>query len=485
MKRLLLVAVACGLACQVATAKPVRHRPQAPPAPVVAKPIDNKTWLQEQLSNAVLLATDDGDLSPVRRLLAQGADVNGRDGNDQAPLSVAADTPGGHRLDVVLFLVNHGAKVRRNSPYLENVVIRSAFQDASDKWDAEVELLRLLLKSGADPNETSEGGVSALEMAVFLGDTPAFEVLWSITKKKNRLKLFSDALVYNSTEMIAALLQDGLTIGEVMADGQRPVRMAVLNIGKRTQGEVLATVHLLLNAGANPAETTRFGEPVLIMAEQKGYTDVSELSKSALAAKANAASGPATTAQAVYQNVLPSIVTLYVKNKDGTSDLGSGFMAIRPGMAVTAWHVAKDAKRVVACFSDGKTYEVPGLVSKDEKRDIALLSLNVPGHTILSIARNPPAVGSQAYVIGAPKRLEFSITDGLVSQLQNLGGSDYIQFSCPTSPGNSGGPLVNGSSEVVGVVDKQLSEGQNLSFAVPVSALSVLNPDLPVRAWSE
>ena len=204
---------------------------------------------------------------------------------------------------------------------------------------------------------------------------------------------------------------------------------------------------------------------------------------SLLLAVASLALADELKSQDIYKQSLPSVMTLKVLKSNGDNVLGTGFMAVKEGMAVTAWHVVRDAKTVTAKFSDGQEFESSGLVDKDEKRDIALIRVKVFGKTLLPVATTAPDVGSAAYVIGAPEGLEFSITSGLLSQIQAANGTNHYQFSCPASPGNSGGPLINSQGQVTGVVSFQFREGQNLNFAVPSTYVLGLDATLPTQPW--
>jgi S1-C subfamily serine protease len=142
---------------------------------------------------------------------------------------------------------------------------------------------------------------------------------------------------------------------------------------------------------------------------------------------------------------------------------------------VTAWHVVKGAKAIVAKFSDGTEARVTGVIDKNINLDVAVIELESGNRKPLPLAEGTPKVGSKAFVIGAPKGMDFSISDGIISQTPLLGQIKLFQFTCPVSAGNSGGPLLNGSGQVTGVVSWQLRDAQNLNFAVPVSILSNLD----------
>jgi S1-C subfamily serine protease len=154
----------------------------------------------------------------------------------------------------------------------------------------------------------------------------------------------------------------------------------------------------------------------------------------------------------IYQRVLPSIMTLEVETEAGERFIGTGFLALADDVAVTAWHVLSDARRVRAIFADGERVDVIGCIDKNPAHDVALLKLQkrLPQRrAVLSAA--PPLVGARAYVIGAPRGYDFSISDGLISQIRRVDGFEQFQVSCPISPGNSGGPLLNENGEIIAV----------------------------------
>ncbi|MBL8065319.1 MAG: trypsin-like peptidase domain-containing protein, partial [Chthonomonadaceae bacterium] len=193
---------------------------------------------------------------------------------------------------------------------------------------------------------------------------------------------------------------------------------------------------------------------------------------------------PQDPAEAIYESVTPSVLTLSATRTDGAVATGTAFLAIRDGLAVTAWHVVKGATKVIAKFSDGAVVAIKGLIDKNEALDLAIIELESHNRKALPVADGDPKVGSRAYVIGSPKGMAFSISDGIISQTPMMEGEELYQFTCPVSPGNSGGPLLNSKGQVLGVVSWQLRDAQNLNFAVPARSIQRLDAAKPLIAFS-
>ncbi|HMJ91833.1 MAG TPA: serine protease [Candidatus Acidoferrum sp.] len=185
----------------------------------------------------------------------------------------------------------------------------------------------------------------------------------------------------------------------------------------------------------------------------------------------------------LYQKVLPSVMTLRVESKSGERYVGAAFFAVKDDIAVTAWHVIYDAAKVTAKFPDGSSCEIDGYIDKDEVKDIAFIRVPTKGRPLATISQTTPLIGSRTYVIGSPKGYEFSISDGLLSQVQRVDGFNQYQVSCPFSPGNSGGPIVNSTGDVVGIAAWTRNGGQNVNFATPAMEVLNLKTDLPVKRW--
>jgi S1-C subfamily serine protease len=188
----------------------------------------------------------------------------------------------------------------------------------------------------------------------------------------------------------------------------------------------------------------------------------------------------------IYRKVLPSVMTLEVENPAGERFVGSAVLALADDLAITAWHVVSDACSVRAVFADGVRVKVDGCVDIDGERDLALLKLEkpLPGRRA-ALSTRLQSIATRVFVIGAPKGYGFSISDGLVSQLREVDGVAQYQISCPISPGNSGGPLLNDRGAVIGITSWTKSDAQNLSFAIPIREIERLKARGPVVSWQK
>jgi len=93
----------------------------------------------------------------------------------------------------------------------------------------------------------------------------------------------------------------------------------------------------------------------------------------------------------------------------------------------------------------------------------------------LKASKETPRAGEAVLVIGSPLGLGGSVTTGSVSALRSEGGINFIQFSAPISPGNSGGPLVNSAGEVIGITEaKAIAFGaEGIAIAIPVNQICI------------
>ena len=179
--------------------------------------------------------------------------------------------------------------------------------------------------------------------------------------------------------------------------------------------------------------------------------------------------------QKLYNKTVTSVVSLKVDTPRGGC-IGSGFYALEPDIIVTCYHVVEGATNITAKTSKGNIVSIDGIIDYSQEKDIALLKASSKNSTFLELQANMPKPGTPAYVLGSPQGLDFSFSNGMVSQIRR-GKETLIQFTCPVSSGNSGGPLLSEEGKVLGIVSCQLTEGQNLNFSVPSASLYMLNKD--------
>lgn len=175
--------------------------------------------------------------------------------------------------------------------------------------------------------------------------------------------------------------------------------------------------------------------------------------------------------------VKPAVVRINVVGKEGSS-VGSGFVVDKDGTVVTNYHVITGAKKVEVEFSDGTKAKGLGYRVVNQKKDIAIIKIEMPANkvTTMPLAEAMPGEGAEVMAFGAPLGLSFTSSKGIISALRKeeemrdqLGADvrgNWLQTDTPISPGNSGGPLVDRYGRVVGMNTMQLASGQNLNFAV-------------------
>jgi S1-C subfamily serine protease len=203
-------------------------------------------------------------------------------------------------------------------------------------------------------------------------------------------------------------------------------------------------------------------------------------------ALASATPPPAYSAQ-VYRAIQPSLVLIQAKvlNADGEpgSGLGSGVVISDQADILTALHVVEGSDDITLLFADG-TESSAQIIAAEPENDIAVLRPDqLPGLLVPAVLGNPAAmqVGDEAFVVGNPFGLYGSMSAGVISGFNRsfqAEGSEridgLIQIDTAVNPGNSGGPLLNRSGQVIGIVigimnptDEEFFIG--IGFAVPIT----------------
>jgi S1-C subfamily serine protease len=162
---------------------------------------------------------------------------------------------------------------------------------------------------------------------------------------------------------------------------------------------------------------------------------------------------------------------------------GSGVVIVNRGIILTSLHVVKGASRLQVLFANGLESEAI-LASAQPEHDLAVLrATQIPDDLKAATLGSAKDLleGQHVTAVGFPFGIGPSVSAGVVSGLRReyepgAGREplhDLIQFDAAVNPGSSGGPLVNASGEVVGIVTALLSPGDRaafsgIAFAVPI-----------------
>ena len=184
---------------------------------------------------------------------------------------------------------------------------------------------------------------------------------------------------------------------------------------------------------------------------------------------------PTVSVSDVYKKVGPSVVVV----RTARGSLGTGVIVAEDGTVLTANHVISDRSAVTLNFADG-TRSAATVAAADTKHDVATLTpATLPQPIVPATLGGAAQVGGEVVAIGNPLGLTYSVSSGVVSATgrtaRTNGGtfSGLIQFDASVNPGSSGGPLLDGEGNVIGIVLSIADPGRDdafagIAFAVPI-----------------
>ncbi len=165
------------------------------------------------------------------------------------------------------------------------------------------------------------------------------------------------------------------------------------------------------------------------------------------------------------------------KFKQEMKGLGSGMIIDPQGHILTNYHVAGGATKMEVTLADGSKYPAT-LVGGDPKTDLAVIHISTKErlpHVTFGDS-DKAEVGEWVVAIGAPRALEKTVTQGIISAKHRRGITDptsyqdFLQTDAAINPGNSGGPLLNLYGEVIGVNAAIATESggfEGIGFTIP------------------
>jgi S1-C subfamily serine protease/thiol-disulfide isomerase/thioredoxin/tetratricopeptide (TPR) repeat protein len=204
---------------------------------------------------------------------------------------------------------------------------------------------------------------------------------------------------------------------------------------------------------------------------------------------------PETTLADSLQKADKAVVYIITQDALGNRTAsGSGFVVSKDGLVATNFHVLSLAVKAQVQFRDGTTHDVLGYRGYDADHDLAIIAIKdpPPGNPHYELVQpDQLRQGQPLTAIGHPADFKFTVTTGIVSAVRQsselpeqytkyLGSpasATWIQTNAAISGGNSGGPLLNHSGEVVGL-NTWIAQGSNLGFAIHVKHLIDLSKKL-------
>jgi S1-C subfamily serine protease len=250
---------------------------------------------------------------------------------------------------------------------------------------------------------------------------------------------------------------------------------------KRFRGRLLAAVAALAVAGGTGSGALT---ATLIEHGTQGAAAISSPTSSTTSTTSTSALS-STTAASVYKLVSPGVVTItaVVNNGFGASGraTGSGIVLDTSGDILTNAHVISGARQIQVTFSDGSSVNAT-LVGSNSGADLALIRVAVAASTLHPVTLGNSSsvqIGDTVYAIGSPFGLSGSLTEGIVSNLNQSGSASngsnltgLIQTDAAINPGNSGGALVNAQGQVIGItnaIESPVDGNVGVGFAIPIN----------------
>ena len=137
--------------------------------------------------------------------------------------------------------------------------------------------------------------------------------------------------------------------------------------------------------------------------------------------------------------------------------LGSGFIVDKKGYIITNYHVINKADKITVKLASGEEF-IASVIGSDQNTDLAVLKIETKKKLVSLEMGNSDWMtpGNWVLAIGSPFGLEQTLTAGIISATGRRGVTSspwqrFLQTDAAINSGNSGGPLVNMSGEVIGV----------------------------------
>jgi len=252
---------------------------------------------------------------------------------------------------------------------------------------------------------------------------------------------------------------------------------------KRFRGRLAAAVLALAVAGG-----TGSGALAATLIEHSTPTVAAASTTSGTTSTTSTSTQSSTTAESVYKQVSPGVVTITAAVSGGRGQVGqatgSGIVLDTKGDILTNDHVIAGGTQIQVTFSDGTSANAT-LVGSNAGADLAVLRVSVPAASLHPVTLGNSSnvqIGDSVYAIGSPFGLSGSLSEGIVSNLNQTGSAPnggtmngLLQTDAAINPGNSGGPLVNAQGQVIGInnsIESPVDGNVGVGFAIPINQVT-------------
>jgi len=232
-----------------------------------------------------------------------------------------------------------------------------------------------------------------------------------------------------------------------------------------------------------------------------GASGTQGLAGSAGSAGSASNSNTSFSVTSIANTLLPSVVSIAITTRTGSAT-GSGSIiksSATSTFILTNNHVISGATKVTVELEDGTELEGQ-IVGFDVAYDLAVVMVNQGNLPVANFGDSSKVViGEPVVAIGSPLGLSGTVTSGIISSLDRpvttggTGSETYInalQTDAAVNPGNSGGPLVNAQSLIIGVNSAIASLGSatsstgsiGLGFAIPINQAKRISNEIIATA---
>lgn len=174
----------------------------------------------------------------------------------------------------------------------------------------------------------------------------------------------------------------------------------------------------------------------------------------------------------LYARVKSSVFLIITENNTTTSQ-GSAFTVSNSGIAISNYHVFKNASKAIAINENGDQFMITEILDYDPYQDYIIFKIgNEANLNFVEISENSPKIGEKCFTVSNPMGLTQTLSEGIISSYRD--NQKIIQTTSEITHGSSGAPLFNEEGKVIGITTSGIGEA-NLNFAININNIPIEN----------